>query len=88
MSYEGEVVSIIVYILNRCHTKKLVNKAPHEVWLGRKPSVKHMKIFCSLYFKHVPDAIRRNLEDKRNRMVLVGFITQEPIGYLVLTQSK
>lgn len=31
----GEVVTTVVYILNRFPTKKLKNKVPKEVWSGK-----------------------------------------------------
>ena len=62
-----------VYILNKCLTKKLNLKVPEEAWCGRKPSVKHFKVFGSLCYKHVPNARRSNLEDKSEIMILIGY---------------
>ena len=69
----GEVVTTIVYILNRCHTKKLKNKVHEEVWSGKRPSLSHLKLFGSICYKHVPDARRRKLDDKSEPMILVGY---------------
>jgi hypothetical protein len=44
----------IVYILNRCPTKKLHNVTPHEAWTGSKPCVKHFRVFGTLCFRHLP----------------------------------
>ncbi|BBN69055.1 transposable element gene [Prunus dulcis] len=37
-----------VYILNRCPTKALSKKTPFEAYGGRKPGIKHLKVFGSL----------------------------------------
>ncbi|MCH84599.1 retrovirus-related pol polyprotein from transposon tnt 1-94, partial [Trifolium medium] len=67
----GEAVSAAVYILNKCPTKKLKSKVPEEAWSGRKPNVKHLKIFGSLCYKHIPDARRSKLDDKSETMVFI-----------------
>jgi len=69
----GEAVTIAAYILNKCPTKKLKLKVPEEAWCGRKPSVKHFKVFGSLCYKHIPDARRSKLEDKSEIMMLIGY---------------
>ncbi|PNX74518.1 copia-type reverse transcriptase-like protein, partial [Trifolium pratense] len=74
----GEAVTTAAYILNKCLTKKL-KTVPEEAWSGRKPSVKHFKIFGSLCYKHVPDAKRTKLEDKSEIMILIGYHPTEPV---------
>jgi len=69
----GEAVTIAAYILNKCPSKKLNLKVLEEAWCGRKPSVKHFKVFGSLCYKHVPDARRSKLEDKSEIMILIGY---------------
>jgi hypothetical protein len=46
---------------------------PEEAWCGRKPSVKHFKVFGYLCYKHVPYARRSKLEDKSEIMILIGY---------------
>jgi hypothetical protein len=55
-----EAVSTAPYVLNRCPTKQL-DKVPEEVWKGRKQSVKHLRVFGSLCYKHVPEVRRKKL---------------------------
>jgi len=69
----GEVVSTATYILNKCPTKKLKNKVPKEAWCRRKPSVKHLKVFGSICYKHIPDAKRSKLDDKSEKIILLGY---------------
>ena len=44
----GEAVNIAVYILNRSSSKTLQGQTPHEIWIGRKPSVDHMRTSGSI----------------------------------------
>ncbi|KAK2441923.1 hypothetical protein QL285_013156 [Trifolium repens] len=76
-SYWGEAVSTATYVLNRCPTKKLHEVTPEELWSGHKPSVKHLRIFGSLCYRHIPDEKRRKLDDKSEQLVLIGY---DPTG--------
>ena len=40
-----EVVSIVVYTLNRVYVKKGTNITPYELWFGHAPSIEYFKIF-------------------------------------------
>jgi len=46
---------------------------PEEVWTKRKPHVKHLKVFGSLCFRHIPYKKRKKLDDKNESMILVGY---------------
>ena len=69
----GELVSTITYILNKCSTKKLNNKVLEEAWSGRKPSVKHLNVFGSIGYKLIPNARRIKLDDKSEKLILLGY---------------
>lgn len=66
-------MSIITYILNKCPTKRLECITPEECWSGVKPDLSHLKVFGSITHRHVPDQLRRKLDDKSNQMILVGY---------------
>ncbi|TXG63524.1 hypothetical protein EZV62_010518 [Acer yangbiense] len=38
----------------RCPTKAVHNKTPVEAWSGRKPSTKHLRVFGSICYVHIP----------------------------------
>lgn len=71
----GEAASTAVYLLNRCPTKRLKGITSEEAWSGSKPDVSHLRIFGSICYKHVPDQLRRKLDDKGEQMILVGYHT-------------
>ena len=45
LKYWKEVMSTIVYTLNRVQVKKGENLTPYELWFSHAPSVKYIKIF-------------------------------------------
>ncbi|KAI5349042.1 hypothetical protein L3X38_001929 [Prunus dulcis] len=69
----GEAVNTTVYIRNRCPTKALDNVTPFEAFSGRKPGVKHLKVFGSICFCHVPNQLRSKLEDAAVKCIFVGY---------------
>ena len=58
---------------NRSPTLALVNKTPHEVWFGKKPSIAHLIIFGCEVFMHVPKEKRRKLDNKAEKSIFVGY---------------
>ena len=75
----GEAASAATYVLNRSPTRRLKLMTPEEAWTGVKPDVSHLRIFGSLCYKHVPDPLRRKLDDKSTPQVLIGY--HETGGY-------
>ncbi|CAH9104519.1 unnamed protein product, partial [Cuscuta europaea] len=71
--YWGAAVTTATYLLNRCPTKRLNQITPEEAWSGQKPSVKHLKIFGSVCYRHIPDEKRKKLGDKSQKLILVGY---------------
>jgi hypothetical protein len=73
-SFWGEAVVTACYVLNKCPTKKL-NQVPEAIWSGSTPSVKHLRIFGCLCYKHIPDQKRKKLDDKSELMIMIGYHT-------------
>ncbi|CAL8998661.1 unnamed protein product [Prunus brigantina] len=69
----GEAVNTAVYIQNRCPTKALENTTPFEAFSGRRPGIKHLKVFGSICFCHVPSQLRSKLADSAVKCILVGY---------------
>jgi hypothetical protein len=68
-----ETASIAVYIQNRCPHKDLEEKTPKEVFIGKKPSVDHLRIFGSLVYIHIPKEKRTKLEPSGKKKTFVGY---------------
>ena len=67
------VVNTACYLKNRSPTLALVNKTPHEVWSGKKPSIAHLKVFVCDAFMHVPKEKMRKLDNKEKKCIFVGY---------------
>ncbi|KAM2244430.1 hypothetical protein ACFXTI_005500 [Malus domestica] len=73
LSFWGEAVNTSVYLLNRCPTEALEKKTNFEAFSGRKPSVKHLKVFRSICYAQIPSQLRHKLEINSIKCILVGY---------------
>ena len=78
-AFWGEAVNTVVYLLNRCPTKTLDKKTPFEVFSGRKPYVKHLRVFGSMCYAHIPLQLRKKLQKSSNKCVFVVYGTSEKL---------
>ena len=60
----AEAVETACYLVNRSPTSALIDKTPQEVWIGKKPSIKHLKFFGCDAYVHVP-------KEKRSKFLAV-----------------
>lgn len=60
----AETVNTAVYLRNRTSSRKIPEKTPFEMWNGVKPNVKHLKIFSSDAYVHIPKQFRHKLDSK------------------------
>jgi hypothetical protein len=74
--YWSEAVACSVYILNLSPTSSLENQVPQEAWSGMKSSVSHFKVFGCVAYAHVPEEMRRNLDDRSEKCIFVGYSEQ------------
>jgi hypothetical protein len=67
-----------MHILNRVLSKS-VPSTPYEIWKGRKPNLKYLKIWdCSAYVKR---NFGHKLDARTDKCVFVGY-PKEGLGYL------
>ncbi|KAK4386674.1 Retrovirus-related Pol polyprotein from transposon TNT 1-94 [Sesamum angolense] len=78
----AEAVYTAVYLLNRCPTKAVQNMTPIEAWSGKKPSAKHLRVFGSICYVHIPTEKRHKLEEKTEKGIFLGYSTQSK-GYRI-----
>ncbi|KAI5312594.1 hypothetical protein L3X38_041767 [Prunus dulcis] len=84
----AEAVSTAVYLQNRCFTTSVSSKTPFEAFTGRKPGIKHLKVFGCICYTHVPSPLRQKFDDKARKGVFMGYGSCEK-GYRVYDlQSK
>lgn len=58
----AEVLCTVAYLINRSPTKTLGDKTPFEAWYGKKPCVKHLKMFGCAGYTHVAKDERKKLD--------------------------
>ncbi|RVX12855.1 Retrovirus-related Pol polyprotein from transposon RE1 [Vitis vinifera] len=83
----AEAVNTSVYLLNRLPTKSVQSKTPIEAWSGVKPSVKHLKVFGSFCYLHVPSVKRGKLDERAEKGVFVGYAAESK-GYRIYSLSR
>ncbi|KAL0308115.1 UNVERIFIED_CONTAM: Retrovirus-related Pol polyprotein from transposon RE1 [Sesamum angustifolium] len=67
-AFWAEAVYTAVYLLNRCPTKAVQNMTPIEAWSGKKPSAKHLRVFGSICYVHIPTEKSRDVEFDEDAM--------------------
>lgn len=78
----AEAVSTAAYLVNRSPTRSIGGKTPEEMWTGRKPNLKHLRIFGSNVMVHVPKVKRRKFDSKAVKGIFVGYC-EDTKGYRV-----
>ena len=76
----GDAVACAFYLLNRCPTRSVLGKTPQEAWTRRKPSIGHLRVFGCICYAHVPDVLRKKLDDKAEKCIFLGY-SQMTKGY-------
>ncbi|KAI3443960.1 hypothetical protein Pfo_000625 [Paulownia fortunei] len=79
-SFWAEAVYTAVYLLNRCPTKAVMDKTPLEAWSGRKPSVKHFRIFGSVCYAQILKVKRQKLDETSEKCIFIGYSSKSK-GY-------
>jgi hypothetical protein len=69
-------VSCSMYILNLSPTRSLENQVPQEAWSGMKSSVSHFNCFGCVAYAHVPEEMRRKLDDRSENLIFFGYSEQ------------
>jgi len=73
-SFWAEAIATAAHVKNRTPSNAIKNGvAPVERWYGKKPNVSHLKVFGCMAYAHVPDAERRKLDMKAEKLRFVGY---------------
>ena len=73
--YWREVVSIVVYTLNRVQVKKGTNATPFELWYGYTSNVKYFKVFGRKFYI-LKDNKNGNFDAKSDEGIFLGYSTK------------
>jgi hypothetical protein len=69
----AEAIETAIYLVNIYSSSLLVNTTLNEVWSGKNPSLKHLKVFSCHAFVHVPKEKRRKLDKKAIECIFIGY---------------
>lgn len=69
----AEATFTAVYLKNLSPTKTLDGKSPHEIWTGKKPSLRHLRVFGCKVMAHVPKEKRSKWQSKAQERVFIGY---------------
>jgi hypothetical protein len=68
-----EVVCIACYMVNKSPSSTLDDKTPQEVWIGKKPSLTHIKVFVYDAYVHVPKENKSKLDKNAKKCIFIGY---------------
>ena len=69
----AEAVSTAVYLKNRTSSKPLQDMTPYEAWHGRKPSVRHLRVFGCDAYAHIPRDERTKFDSMARKCIFLGY---------------
>ena len=75
MCYQGEALKSAVYLTNRVPTKATM-KTPYELWMGKKPSLKHLRVWGCPAEARPYKPIERKLDARTLSCYFVGYFEQ------------
>ena len=87
LKYWREVVSIVVYTLNRVQVKKGTHLTPFELWYGYSPNVKYFKVFGSKCYI-LKDFRNGELDAKSEEGIFLGYSTRIKAYKCLNTNTK
>lgn len=71
--YWAEAISTAAYLINRTPTRADKGKTPEEVWTGKTPNLKYLRIFGCKAMVHVSKQKRQKWDAKSQELIFVGF---------------
>ena len=60
------------YLVNRPPSSALEDRAPHEAWTGKKPSLSHLRVFGYGAYVHVPKEKRTKFDSNPKCASILG----------------
>lgn len=68
-----EAINTVCYILNRVILQPSEKETPYEKWFGRKPQIKHLKVFGVDAYLNIPKEKRTKFGPKSKKVTFVGY---------------
>lgn len=77
VDFWAEAIATAVYLKNVSPTKVLKDKTPQEVWSGKKPNLKHLKVFGCKAMVHIPKKKRSKWDPQSEVHIFLGYCETE-----------
>jgi hypothetical protein len=61
------------YLVNQSPSLALNDKNPHEVWIGKKSSLTHLRVFGCDAYVHIPKENMSKLDKKDEKCISIGY---------------
>ncbi|XP_070681739.1 uncharacterized protein [Malus domestica] len=85
-SDDGEAINTAVYLLNRCLTSALDSVTPFKAYSGRRPGIKHLKVFGVVCYSLILGDLRHKLEASSVKGIFIGYGACKK-GYRILNPT-
>ena len=72
LSLWAEAVNTAIYVLNKT-VWTADGVTPYEMWVGKTPNLKHLRIFGSEAFVHIPKQFTQKFDARAKKAVFVGY---------------
>eukprot|EP00253_Pinus_taeda_P001763 PITA_01763 len=69
----AEVVETTCYLVNRSPSSVLEDKTPQEVWIGKKPSLSHLRVFGCDAYVHAKGETNQSWHSKFEKCIFIGY---------------
>ena len=77
----AEALATAVHLINRSPNKRLEMRVAEELWSGKAPSYKHLRVFgCEAYYD-VPKENRNKLQPKSKKCIFLGYGESGEMGF-------
>ena len=84
----AELANTSICILNRTGKSSVDGVSPYELWIGKKPRIKHLRIIGSTCYTHIPVQKRKKMDRKAVKGYIVGYDGDERYRIYIKEQNK
>ena len=87
-AYWAEAVATATYLRNRMMSSAIKSGiTPYQLWYGKKPNLKHLRVFGCTVYSLIPDGERKKLDEKAQKLQFIGY-TETAGNYKVWDENK
>ena len=73
-SYWAEAIATATYLRNHMVSAAIKSgETPYQLWYGKKPNFKHIRVFGYIVYIHIPDGDRKKLDKKAQKLRFIGY---------------